>query len=188
MFILLLCEARSGSTNLANWFKQYENFTVVQEPLNEISIDYRHNQPANEWRYNTKHIIVKEIYWKVNRLTDLIKLADKVVLLYRENYTEQFESWLAAGRTNNWVNEWSYYENRFKANYTETSYFKNMKDEFNAFCAKNPNYLKISYEQLYYKNGIEDILKYLNMDELEIKNFPYGKRYRVTSDKKKTLI
>jgi hypothetical protein len=43
----------------------------------------------------------------------------------------------------------------------------------------NPNYFKISYEELYYNNGFQKILDYLNVNGLENKNFPYGKKYRI---------
>jgi hypothetical protein len=34
MIITILSEARTGSTNLANWFAIKNNFTVFFEPLN----------------------------------------------------------------------------------------------------------------------------------------------------------
>jgi hypothetical protein len=188
MRILLLCEPRSGSTNLTNWFGKNKDFTIIQEPLNSDSIHYMNNLPIDKWSFNTKHILIKEIYLGVDGLVDLIKMSDKIILLYRENYIEQFESWLSASRTNNWTNEWSYYESRFRANNSEISYFKNMKDEFNKFSIENPNYLKISYEELYFNNGLQILLNHLNIENLENKNFPHGKKYRTTYKKPRTLI
>jgi LPS sulfotransferase NodH len=188
MRILLLCEPRSGSTNLAHWFSENKDFTVLHEPLNSDSIHYMNNLPLDKWHFNTKHFLIKEIYLGIDGLVDLIKMSDKVVLLYRENYVEQFESWLSAARTNNWTNEWSNYGNRFKAYDREISYFKNMKDAFNQFSLDNPNYLKISYEELYFNDGLQILLNHLNIESLENKNFPHGKKYRTTHKTPRTLI
>jgi phage anti-repressor protein len=52
----------------------------------------------------------------------------------------------------------------------------------------NKNYFTISYEELYYNDGFQKILDYLNIECLKNENFPVGEKYRVHIDKTKTLI
>ena len=43
MVITILAEPRSGSTNLADWFKSNKDFTILQEPLNKHGKSYKKN-------------------------------------------------------------------------------------------------------------------------------------------------
>jgi len=45
-----------------------------------------------------------------------------------------------------------------------------------------------NWDKPYYNNGFQKVLDYLNMDELENKNFPYGQKYRINANKTKSLI
>jgi hypothetical protein len=70
MIITILAEYRSGSTNLAKWFEQNPDFTVLIEPLNPHGIGNRRqikkitksDKNPKLWNYATKHLLVKEIY------------------------------------------------------------------------------------------------------------------------------
>lgn len=188
MIITILAEPRSGSTNLANWFSNYESFTVFQEPLNRRGLGYQKNKPINEWEFKTQHLLIKEVYTPDLNLKELIEYSDKVILLYRENYSEQIESWLVASETDNWSSNWI--ENRIQINGFETKkeYFKNLKNGFLKNYINKGNFFKISYEELYYKNGFQKILDYINLNELKNINFPYGKKYRINTEIKQRLI
>lgn len=186
MIITILSEQRSGSTNLANWFYNNKNFTILYEPItNTKSIWYKNNVSPKLWKYETPHLLIKEIYHLNIDFSELIKTSDKVIILYRENENEQLESWLNATKTNNWDNQWIFNENLIKEQ--DVSYFyetkKGIKEDY-----LNKNYFHISYEELYYNNGFQKILDYLDIDYLENKNFPFGKKYRINVDKTKTLI
>lgn len=188
MIITILAEPRSGSTNLANWFSTYESFTVFQEPLNKRGLGYQKNKPIKEWEFNTPHLLIKEIYTPDSDLKELIEYSDILILLYRENYSEQIESWLVASETNNWSSQWI--KNRIVINNFEIKkeYFKNLKERFFKEFINKSNFFKISYEELYYKNGFQKILDYINLDELKNENFPHGSKYRIEKRDIKTLI
>ena len=104
--------------------------------------------------------------------------------MYRENEKEQIESWINAKTTNNWDKQWVSKELK---NDNETNFFLELKKSFQEVYL-NKNYFKISYEELYYNNGFQKILDYLNIDELENKNFPCGKKYRIDVNKPRSLI
>jgi hypothetical protein len=176
--ITILAEPRSGSTNLANWFKLYKKFTVLKEPLNKESIDYKKGEPIGEWMYDTEHFLIKEIYLPNTDLTELINLSDKIILLYRENDIEQLESWLQSVETKNWLFEWV--TNRVKITNQESkkNYFYSLKDGFKNEYLNN-NFFKISYEELYYNDGLQKIIDYIDLDCVKNENFPYGSKYRI---------
>jgi len=183
MFITILAEPRSGSTNLTNWFYLNKNFTTLFIPSDPKSQWYKSESPK-QYKYNTEHLLIKEDYYPYKNFDELISISDKIILLYRENKEEQIESWINAKLTNNWHNQWV---SRNVENNSESAFFTELKSKFKERYL-DKNYFKISYEELYYNNGFEKIINYLNMDELENKNFPYGKKYRINVDKRKNII
>jgi len=183
MIITILAEPRSGSTNLTNWFYFNQNFTTLFIPSDTKSKWYKNVSPK-EYTYTTKHLLIKEDYYHYKNFEELISISDKVILLYRENIEEQIDSWTNAKLTKNWENQWVY-KNIKDDN--ETLFFTQLKNSFKQEYL-DKNYFKISYEELYYNNGFKKILDYLSMDELENKNFPYGKKYRINVNKGKTII
>ena len=183
MVITILAEPRSGSTNLADWFKSNKDFTILQEPLNKHGKSYKKNNPINNWNYNTSHLLIKEIYEPNKDLKELIQFSDKIIILYRENKNEQLESWLVAKLTNNWEGKWTnkiYIPNKE----LNVDFFNKMINGFEREYRLNNNMFKISYEELYYNNGFKKIVNYLNIDSVKDINFPYGEKYRL--DKKET--
>jgi hypothetical protein len=184
--ITILAEPRSGSTNLANWFYFNKNFTTLFEPITSPKWKwYKHGVSPKLWEYKTPHLLVKEIYRPEEDFLELIEISDKVIILYRENTTEQTESWLNANKTNNWDKYWVFKKDLIKDE--DAWYFNELKKGIKENYL-DKNYFNISYEELYYNNGFQKVLDYLNMDELENKNFPYGSKYRINVDKTKTLI
>lgn len=178
MVITILAEPRSGSTNLGKWFKLNKEFTVLLEPYNRDAFDYKKDSPIHDWEYTTEHLLIKEIYWPGKDLRELIEFSDKIIVLYRENKEEQLESWLAAHYTNNWTGEW-YTNQVIHSRNNKADYFYNLTSGFASNYILNENYFKISYEELYYNNGLQKVIDYLNLDCIKNENFPYGKKYRV---------
>lgn len=174
MIITLLCEPRSGSTNLARWFSTYENFTVLQEPLTNSSLaHYRNNElPPTKWIYSTEHLVVKELFGAYT--TEILNLSDKVVLLYRENEKEQVESWINSTTTGNWHDRWIYSE---VGNQDGAASIKELKERFKEELLSK-EYFRISYEDLYYRGKLQKLLDYLKIKELKDVGFPYGFKYR----------
>lgn len=184
MIITILAEPRSGSTNLANWFYFNEEFTVLFEPLNPLS-KWFITDDLSKFEYNTNHLLIKEMCYPHHRLDDIIKISDKIILLYREDSVYQIESFVSAIRSKNWDKEYVYKPIDDKIFKDKENYFKNLKQEFrNKYFCKG--YFEISYEDLYYRDKFQNLLDYLELN-LKNKNFPIGKKYRLT-DKINKLI
>jgi hypothetical protein len=183
MIITILAEPRSGSTNLANWFYLNKNFTTLFIPSDPQSKWYKSESPK-DYKYNTQHLLIKEDYYHYKNFNDVLDISDKVICLYRENTEEQIESWINAKKTNNWHNNWVLKNIK---NIDETNFFIELKNSFKKeFLTKN--YFKISYEELYYNNGFQKIIEYLNIDCVKNENFPIGEKYRIIVNKTKNLI
>lgn len=180
MIITIIAEQRSGSTNLANWFNLKKSFTVLYEPIsNSNTLWFKNNTPPSTWEYTTEHLMIKEIYQPNIDFTELVNISDKVIVLYREDSISQSYSWANAIKTDNWDNHWIYDSNLIQN--LDLSDFISMKEGIkNEYL--NKNYFKISYEELYYNDGFQKIVDYLNIDGIYDVNFPYGKKYRI--DKK----
>lgn len=183
MVITFLCEPRSGSTNFTNWFYGKKNISVLYLPSDNKSKWYLKETPKN-YKYNTEFLIVKEDYYPEKNFDELIEISTKTVLLYRENISEQIESWINSKKTNNWDGKWVF---KSYDDINEEKYFKYLKSEFyKNFLSKD--YFKISYEELYYKNGFDSVLKYLKIPSLENAGWPYGEKYRLDIKDEKKLI
>jgi hypothetical protein len=182
MVITILAEPRSGSTNLANWFYFNKNFTSLFVPSDPQSKWYKSEPPKN-YKYNTNHLLIKEDYYQHKNFDELISISDKIILLYRKNTEEQIESWINAITTKNWDNRWV---SKSIKNINETQFFIELKNSFKKEYL-NKDYFKISYEELYYNDGINRIKEYIKVDGFG--NFPIGKKYRIyINEKLKKLI
>jgi hypothetical protein len=195
MVVLLLCEPRSGSTNLANWFYYNKNFTTFFNP--DTPTEYRNSTIPNwyqndispkDYKYETEHLLIKEDFYHYKNYSEFVEVSDKVICLYRKNESEQIESWVNAKKTNNWDGQWGYSKDDFKLDETEVIFFKELKKTFKEQYLTNPQHFKISYEELYHENGFQKIVDYLNLDCVENINFPIGEKYRIEINKLKTLI
>ena len=186
MIITILAEPRSGSTNLANWFYFHKNFTTLFEPVNTASKWYQKNIEPKDYKYTTKHLCIKEIYYPGINSDSLLSISDKIIMLYRENGQEQLESFLSAVTTNNWDKQYVYKPKESDLLNEKTIYFNTLKIQFKEKYL-NKEFFTISYEELYYNNSFQKVLDYLNMDELENKNFPYGEKYRINNTTNKLI-
>lgn len=188
MIITILCEPRTGSSNLLYWFRQHPDFSILLEPLNNKeyekfsteSVIINDMKDVNTWKYKTKHLVIKEICQPFTNYINLIENSDKVIILFRENTKDQIESWLMAKNTDKWGSIYTYNESLiFDNNY---DFLISIKKEIEKY--KTLNHFIISYEELYYNNGIKKLLKYLDIKNLETIKFPYGNKFR----KNKKLI
>jgi hypothetical protein len=188
MVITILAEPRTGSTNLANWFNSNNDFTILQEPLNKYGKSYKKNKPINTWSYNTPHLLIKEIYDPNKNLKELIEFSDKIIILYRKNKKEQLESWLVAMVTNNWGVKWVNRKINIPDKELKIEIFNKMVNGFEKEYRSCDNMFKISYEELYYYNGFEKIVNYLNIESVKNINFPHGQKYRLDNVETNKLI
>lgn len=188
MIITILAEPRSGSTNLTNWFYFNVNFTTLFEPLNPLSKWYQKGISINDYEYKTPYLLIKEIYYPDKDWSELINFSNKIIILFRENYLEQLESFINSVTTNNWDSSYIYRPINNDFVHEKKEYFKKLKSEFKEKYRDNPNLFKISYEELYYKNGIEKLINFIDLDCVKNENFPYGKKYRIYVDNTKSII
>jgi hypothetical protein len=191
MIVTILSEPRSGSTNLAKWFSINKDFTVLFEPFNpdmKSSKWYKFGESPTIWKYNTKHLLIKEIYDKNHpQLNELMGISDKIIILYREDIETQTESWINAYNTKNWDNPWVYIEPK-KLSEDIMKYFYDIKHSLKENFIEAKQHFTISYEELYYNNGLQRVVDYLNIDGVENVGFPYGQKYRINIDKPRSLI
>jgi hypothetical protein len=182
MVITVLAEPRTGSNNLAKWFLHNNNFTVLFEPFNDTSkhnVNYKFGVSPKLWEYNTKHFFIKEIYnRRYTQFDELIEISDKIIVLYREDTTTQMESWENAYITGNWDKPWLYKKPSELPD--DVLYgFYDLKQYLKEDLIDSGKYFTISYEELYYKNGFQRIVDYIDLPEVQNIDFPYGKKYRI---------
>jgi hypothetical protein len=188
MVITILAEPRSGSTNLTNWFYHNKQFTTLFNPdvppesRSPLTVKwYQNNVPPKDYIYKTPHLCIKEDFYQNKDYSEFIEISDKVICLYRENETEQIESWINAKRTNNWSDKWRFSKNNFKTDINEVMFFKQLKQSFVERYLSDSNFFKISYEELYYNNGFQKIVDYVDLECVKNEKFPIGKKYRINA-------
>jgi len=177
MIILLLAEARSGSTNLAKWLKKsLPDYELLNEPYNPKSNQFIGNSKIN----TTKNYIISEKYFNNENLINyLISISNVVICLYRDDVELQLESYLTAMKTDNWYGEYSNVILDNSLTEEKNQFIKNKK-QFQNLINTN-NFKSFTYEGLYYNNEIYKLKSYLNI-ESNIE-FPYGKKYRINANK-----
>jgi hypothetical protein len=186
MVITILAEPRSGSSNLTNWFYFNKDFTALFEPGNPNSKWFQNNSDPKNYNYNTKHLCIKEIYYPGINWNALLNVSDKIIVLYREGGEEQLESFLNAVTTDNWHNQYVYKRKENLLINEKTEYFNILKSEFKEKYV-NKEYFTISYEELYYNNGFQRIVDYIDLPEVSNVNFPYGQKYRIEKNINKLI-
>ncbi len=187
MIITILSEPRTGSNNLTNWFYFKKEFTTLFEPLNPLSEWFQLSDNPKEYKCITPHLCLKEVYYPGKNWDNIINNSDKIIVLYRENYQEQLESFLNSVTTNNWDKEYVFKVKETNFVKEKSEYFRQLKIEFKERYL-DKNYFKISYEDLYYNNNFQKIVDYIDLDCVKNKNFPYGKKYRLNDNKTKNII
>lgn len=189
MIITIIAEPRSGSTNLTNWFFTDKDFTILFEPISNPNTKwYKNGLDPKDWKYETKHLLIKEVFNNTTDFKEIIDISDKVICLFREDETKQMESYYNAVKTKNWHTVWAFKKNKLVINEDEHLFFKNLKIKFKENYLTNQNYLKVSYEDLYYNNKIQIILDYIGDNKLIRDRFPYGEKYRVdVTDREKYI-
>lgn len=126
------------------------------------------------WKYPTKHLVIKEICYPDKNYKNILQNSDKVIILFRENYIEQKESWLMSVNTEKWGGHYFFNESLlFDKN---DDYLIKIKKEIEKY--KTSNNFIISYEELYFRDGIKKLINYIGIKELEKIKFPIGSKYR----------
>lgn len=188
MIIVIIAEPRSGSTNLALWFRNLGNIDLLYEPITNPNMKwFKDNEPIANWKFKKEIVVIKETFNTISDFSELIGIANKVIFLHRENYIEQLESFTHAMNTNNWDSIW--FDTEFDKNKIKDFelLFSNIKDRYKEFKSKYDIGIELSYEKLYFNNQIDELIEYLNLPILKKYKFPINQKYRVT-DAKRNLI
>jgi len=183
MIITILCEPRSGSTSLGLWFRKHKDFSVLFEPFTNKNyrgfsdkVTIKNIYDKATWKYKTPHLVIKEVCYDNDfNYEYILSNSDKVIILTRENFKEQTESYLMALNTNIWHSPYKFENKKITdTNYEDLTLNKKCIEKY-----KNRNYLHITYEELYFENGINKILDYIDTEIKDIKKFPLNKKYRI---------
>ena len=91
MIIVILAEPRSGSSNLALWFRNLGDIELLYEPISNPNMKwFKNTQSPKEWKFDKEIVVIKETFNDVSDFSELIEIADKVIFLHITNYQEQF--------------------------------------------------------------------------------------------------
>jgi hypothetical protein len=189
MIITILAEPRSGSSNLLNWFGCHLDYTIAFEPIRSPTffkkksskkLTYDNLNDISSYKYDTPHLVIKEITNITEYHNKIIDKSDKVIILYREDYNKQLESFKSAYNTQNWFNKYVYNEQNILDQ--EHSVLNKSKEQIEIYKSK---YFSISYEDLYYRERIKEVINYVGDSSLNSIPFPFGKKYRL--DKKQMI-
>ena len=184
MKILIIAEGRTGGTTLMEYLSnELSGYTSITEPYTNSDLGWVKDMSDIEWIKKYENCIIKEIFKNKYNLPKLAEQCDKVFCVYRENWYEQTKSILYAEQVG-FIRDYSVtdvdklitdemiYE-RYRY------YVKKDKKQFQNFIKDN-NYLSVSYEDLYYGNGIDKIKHYLVIQTQNI--FPPVQRYLKDSE------
>lgn len=191
MIILILSEARTGTVNLMLWLKKsMPDYIVLTEPYNKKAPDFKTEKKYNtDWIDLNKNYIINEKYYPdCGDLTELMNISNLTLSLYREDIKAQIESFVIAEVTDLWRNEYNgndkILQNIDTLYLDKKIFFEQLKKEFKIF-TKFHELKSFSYEDLYYRNKIEDFKQYFDI-KIDIP-FPYGKKYRIDINKERLI-
>jgi hypothetical protein len=164
MVITIIAEPRTGGSHLVESIqKALPNFELAAEPWNGAPNKYTETRDVTniDWINDYENIIIKEIYEFKRDFEPLIYRSDIVFCIYKENWYSQIQSILYSRNFDEW--QWEYKKTDVDANVTDVdvydmyySSFKWYKKDFQDFIRKY-NFPSISYEKLYYRNGVNEI-------------------------------
>ena len=188
MIIVIIAEPRSGSSNLALWFRNLGNIELLYEPISNPNMKwFKDGIPISEWKFDKDIIVIKETFNETTDYTELISIADKIIFLHRENYNEQLESFTHAMVSNNWDGVWL--DADFDKSKVENfkSLFSDIKNRYREFRDMHPVGIEVSYEELYFNSKIENVIDYLELPKLKKYKFPINTKYRVKHEKRNLI-
>ena len=182
MIYTVIAEPRSGGVSLMNWIeKSLPEFTIAQEPWfidNNLWVEGEDVSDI-EWIGKYHNISIREIYKPERNFNELIKISDRVICLYRENWEEQIRSSLFQETNNEYLDNYDETDvlnvvtnDMIKHRYVY--YFKEHKQKFKQLIKEN-NFISVSYEELYYGDDIDVVKKHFNINsDIE---FPLNTRH-----------
>lgn len=183
----IIAQYRTGGQNLMYWIHQSlkNEFTVVHEPFNPNFNLYTNDTTLQDFDWlEDKNYFIKELWYPELNYEKILQKSNKTLCIYRENTHEQTISQMFAIKNNKFFH--SYTQKDVDKIFTQEEYIKYKQEiEINKkslieFSQKN-NLPIISYENLYYENGINKLKEFFNFESTV--PFPFGSKY-FTKDKK----
>ena len=172
MVYTIIAEARTGGSHLVEALnKKLPYFELAAEPWNLAPNNFTDSTDVTciDWINNHENIIIKEIYNPDSDFLPLINRSDKVLCIYRDNWYAQIKSILYHRLFNEW--QWEYKKTDVDNTISDEEIYKNYhrgykskKKHFQDFI-KRMNLPSISYEKLYYQNGVSKIKEIFNLDD-----------------------
>jgi len=171
MIYTIIAEPRSGGVSLMNWIeKSLPKFTISQEPWfieNDLWVNGEDVSEV-EWVKKYDNIFIREIYKPTRDFNNLIEISDKVLCLYRDNWEEQIRSSLFQETNKKYLDTYNETDvldvvTNGMIRHRYVYYFKEHKEKFKQFIKEN-NFPSVSYENLYYGDGVGIIKKHFNFD------------------------
>jgi hypothetical protein len=177
----IIAQYRTGGQNLMHWINLSlrNNFIVIHEPFNSNYNVYTNDTTLQDFNWlQDKKYFIKELWHPKQNYDMILKLSTKILCLYRENTHDQTISHMYSSK-----------KNRYHHNYTQKDvdgvFVKEEYDRFREDIEYNKKTLidfanqnglpTISYENLYYENGIDKLKKLFDIQS-DI-SFPYGSKY-----------
>lgn len=182
MVYIIIAQYRTGGQNLINWIKQSDSdrFITIHEPFNKKNNDYTTDTTLQDfkWLQPNQRYFLKELWYPDMNYNKILEISDKIICLYRENINEQAISHIYSTKTNKYHHQYTPKDVDVILNKIEYEQIK-VDLEYNRktlidFATLNKIEI-ISYEELYYKNGIERFKKYFNLNNDH--PFPFGSKY-----------
>jgi len=171
MKILIVAQARSGSNFLVKKIQEKTKLPTLLEPFNVGLSGLSFEEEATKIA-QSRDILVKIVDNHFFKITDfknpenLFKNFDKVIGLTRKNDTKTGISRYAAIKTNYWNdgNTSSFFKNTKMPKVEKKeieeciNFSKNIRLQIESF-----NIFQITYEDLFYKNGLDKVFNYLDI-------------------------
>jgi hypothetical protein len=170
MRILILSQARSGSTGLQAWLKEEFKEEVMVNPFNPYDKSEEELDDDYEWLVSDRGLILKfvdNLFLKVSRIPDagwLIRRFDKVIGLTRENDIDYAKSRLIGDITNDWRSSSSSHPH-----ITDDALDKYKLEQYVEEAKINKQFIRdlplfqITYEQIYKDKNVNGLLEYLEL-------------------------
>ncbi len=183
----VIAQYRTGGQNLMHWLKEAlkNEFLVIHEPFNETNDEYTTDFTLQDFTWlEDKNYFIKELWYPGYSYDKILNLSNKVICIYRENIHEHTISHLYSTKKNKYHHQYTQKDVNDIFNQQEYEEFKNKvqlnKESLFEFASKNSLPL-ISYEELYYGNGIERFKEIFEFDSKI--PFPFGEKYFTNSKK-----
>jgi hypothetical protein len=172
MVYTIIAEARTGGSHLVEALnKELPYFQLAAEPWNMSPNNFTDSKDVTtiDWINNYENIIIKEIYKPNMDFLPLINRSDKVLCIYRENWYSQIRSILYQSTFDEW--QWQYKKTEVDIMISDEEIHKKYHGSFKAEKKDFQNFIKsmnlpsISYEKLYYQNGVSEVKELFNLND-----------------------